>query len=224
MRIFLIPGLGEDEFIFDKILDALPGEKQVLSLWKLLPNKAEKSLNASSFAGALIQRFNINSDDLVIGHSTGGWVGLHLKNQTGCGLVQIASWTGRRNVITPVANRRLIYFAAASGLYFNRFVLRYALKKNYRQQPSAPVFKTVFTRLITGNRANAVNQLRLVFNPVSDRINVSPDVRIHAKRDTIIRFPEGQVCEVPGDHFCLYTFPEKVLPPILQFINQRYAH
>ena len=95
MRLILIPGFGEDETIFDKIQDKLPGEKLFLSLWHLLPNKSVKSLNAAVFAKELIERYQINKTDLIIGHSTGGWIALHIKNLVGCRIVQIASWTDR---------------------------------------------------------------------------------------------------------------------------------
>jgi hypothetical protein len=70
MRIILIPGFGEDESIFSKIHDKLPGEKLFLSLWDLLPNKSRKTLNAEVFAKELIGLFQITHNDLIVGHST----------------------------------------------------------------------------------------------------------------------------------------------------------
>src|SRR4051812_42225347 len=104
MRIILIAGFGEDESIFEKIQDKLPGERLSLSLWDLLPNKSIKSLNIGVFASELIRRFQISKTDLIIGHSTGGWIALHIKNIVGCPIVQIASWTDERKVIVPIAN------------------------------------------------------------------------------------------------------------------------
>jgi len=223
MRILFIPGFGEEETIFDKIKDKLPGEKLFLSLWKLLPDKNIKDLNVTLFAKKLIVQFRITKHDLIIGHSTGGWVALHIKNIIGCPIVQIASWWDERKVIKPVANRHLIYFAAKWGLYLNRFVLRSTVKKLYQGKPSAPIFEAVFTRLMKGNRANVVNQMRLIFNPYPTKLTVKPDLSIHARKDTIIRFPDGPVHEVAGDHFSLYTYPEQVYLPILQFMQYHAA-
>jgi len=72
MRIILIPGFGEDESIFKRIHDKLPGEKLSLSLWNLILNKSVKTLNAETFAKDLIERFQISNKDLIVGHSTGG--------------------------------------------------------------------------------------------------------------------------------------------------------
>jgi hypothetical protein len=71
-----------------------------------------------------------------------------------------------------------------------------------------------------GNRANVINQLRLIFNPYPGELSVQPDVRIHAKKDRVVRFPDGPVHEVEGDHFSLYTYPEQVYPPIVELISQ----
>lgn len=219
MRIILIPGLGEDEFIFEKIQDKLPGEIVLLSLWKLLPNKNVTSLNVVVFARELIERFQISKADLIIGHSTGGWVAIHIKNSVGCPIVQIASWTDGSKVIVPTTNRHLIYFAAKTGLFLNDYMLRRTVKKYYRNKPSREIFKKVFTRLMKGNRANVVNQLRLDFNPYPGKLYVQPDLRIHAKKDRVVRFPSEPTHEVEGDHFSLYTYPEQVYPPILSLIN-----
>jgi hypothetical protein len=220
MRNILIPGFGEDEFIFERIHDKLPGEKLSLSLWNLLPDKSVKTLNAEVFAKDLIGLFQISNNDLIIGHSTGGWVALHIKNIVGCPIVQIASWTDKRKVITPFANRHIIYFTAKTGLFFNDFMLRRTIKKYYQDKPSKEIFKAIFTKLKNGNRANVVNQLRLIFNPYPGKLSVQPDLRIHARKDRVIRFPDGPVHEVDGDHFSLYTYPEQVYPPIVGFMNQ----
>jgi hypothetical protein len=70
-----------------------------------------------------------------------------------------------------------------------------------------------------GNKANVVNQLRLIFNPFPERITALPDLRIHARADPVVRFPKQGAYEVPGDHFSLYTYPDHVVRPIIQFLN-----
>ncbi|MBE7172580.1 MAG: alpha/beta hydrolase [Williamsia sp.] len=224
MRIILIPGLGEDEFIFDKIIAELPGDKLVLSLWKLLPDRHVADLNVVQFARELVARYKITDKDVMIGHSAGGWVAVYIRQITGCPVVQVSSWTDSRKVIVPVRNRHLIYFTARTGLYLNRLVLWWSVKKYYKDKPSLPVFRKVFNRLVTGNRANAVNQLRLIFNPRPERLEAEPNLRIHAIQDAVIRFPDGEVQEVPGDHFSIYTYPETVIDPIRKFLTDLYAH
>ena len=57
MRLFLIPGFGEDRYIFEKIQDHLPGEKVFLSHWHLLGEQDRPWLNASTQAHHLQQVF-----------------------------------------------------------------------------------------------------------------------------------------------------------------------
>lgn len=221
-RTVFITGLGEDEFIFEKIAGAFPGEKLFISLWNELPERHVPHLNVLDFARELAAKYHLTASDLLVGHSTGGWLAIHLKQVAGAGVIQLASWTDRSKVIVPITNRQLIYLAAQTGLYLNRYVLHYASRKNYHGKPSRGVFERVFRRLITGNRANAVNQLRLIFNPVPERLLVEPDLRIHARGDGVVRFPDGPVQEVPGDHFALYTHHEAVTASIQPFIAKTY--
>lgn len=220
MRIIFIPGLGEDEFIFDMIKDRLPGKKLFLSLWKELPPGHDPGINVMDLACSLVLRYGITAKDIVIGHSAGGWVALHIKQVAGSAIIQLASWTDPKKIMVPAVPRQLIYFAARTGIYLNRLVMRRSLRMYYEGKPSRDIFERVSLRLLSGNRANVVNQLRIIFNPVVQPATVSPDLRIHAKADRVIRFPDGPVDEVPGDHFSLYTYPEQVLAPVLQFMGQ----
>jgi hypothetical protein len=220
MRLIFIPGLGEEASIFDKLYPLLPGEKLFLSFWQQLPERHRAGLDAALFARELVEQYGITAHDVVIGHSTGGWVALHIKQQVQCPVVQIASWTDRRKLSLPPINRRLIFLLAQTGVFLNPLALRWSLNRRYRNSPSAPVFTTVFTRMMQGNKRNVVNQLRLILNPVADSATVTPDVVIHAKADAVVGFPDGAVCEVPGDHFCLYTHPEAVAEPITAFLKK----
>ena len=219
MRLIFIAGFGEDEFIFDKIRPHLPGEHLCLSLWKELPDIPVRELTVVSFARQLVDRNSITAGDIILGHSTGGWVALHIKQLVGASVIQLSSWTDRSHLVTPVSGRQLIFFAVKSGLYFNRFTLQLAVRRSYRGKPSQEVFKQVFRRLMEGNKANVVNQLRLIFNPFPERITALPDLRIHARADPVVRFPKQGAYEVPGDHFSLYTYPDHVVRPIIQFLN-----
>jgi hypothetical protein len=47
-----------------------------------------------------------------------------------------------------------------------------------------------------------------------------PDLRIHARKDTVIRYPKEPFHEISGDHFTLITNPNEVIEPILMKINE----
>jgi hypothetical protein len=221
MRLLFIPGFGEDPSIFDKIQPHLPGEKVFLDFWVLLGDRPRPELNALLFAKELVEQYDITKEDVVIGHSTGGWVAYHIKHLVNCPIIQIASWTDMHKVVSPVKSQRLIYWSVSRGLYFNTLVLHYVVRKKYRGKPSVEVFRSVFKRLSREDKYKVINQMRLIFNPVYVKIEVQPDLCIHARADSIIRFPDHDVVEVPGDHFCLYTHPDKVYQPIVAFLKQQ---
>lgn len=223
MRIFLISGFGEDESIFDKLHPHLPGEKVFLNPWLLVDNKPQPAFNALVYAAALTEQYRITKKDVVIGHSTGGWVALLIKHLVHCPIVQVSSWTERSKVVKPFYIPRLAYWLTKRGLLFNRFTKGFMIRKNYRGKPSEPVFSGIYDLLIRGNKDNVNNQLRLIFNRIPEPVTVEPDLRIHARPDSIVRVPDQPFHEVPGDHFSLYTYPEKVYAPILTFLEKLQA-
>ncbi|MCW3115720.1 MAG: hypothetical protein JWR18_4116 [Segetibacter sp.] len=217
MRIFFIPGLGEEPFIFDKIVPFIKGEKVFIDHWTLLPVVSEKDLTVLVYASFLIQRFQITNKDVVIGHSLGGWVALHIKHLVGCPIVQIASWTDMKKILVS-ANRHLIYWGARRKLGLNVFVLKVLVFLQYRNKPSKEIFKTVFKKLMTGDKTVLVKQLKAILNRVQE-VMVTPELRIHAISDDIVKPPDQPFVKVPGDHFTLYTYPETVYQPIVSFLN-----
>lgn len=221
MRLLFIAGFGEEDFIFDHLHPLLPGKKLFLNFWNLLPDTDRPHWNVALFVEDLIRQFQITAHDVVIGHSTGGWVAMFIKQQVGCRVVQLASWTDLRKLALPPISRRLLFWLVRRGLYFHPVVLRWVLKRHYQGKPSASVFKKVFTRLMRGNKENIVNQLRLIWNEPSVRLTATPDLRIHARGDILVRFPDEQVQEVLGDHFSLYTYPSAVAAPILSLLEKQ---
>jgi pimeloyl-ACP methyl ester carboxylesterase len=219
MRLFFIPGFGETSSIFDRLAPHLPGPQVFVDNWQLLGNQPRPDLTALAYAGELVHRFGITARDVVIGHSMGGWIGLHAKHLTGCAVVQIGSWSAPAKVVRPVSNPNVVYWAVKHGLHFNRLMRYLLLRFNYRGKPSAGIFGEVFGNLIRGGKENVVNQLRIVFSPVPEGFTARPDLRIHARADTIIRYPDEPTLEVPGDHFSLYTHPREVYEPILDFLT-----
>ncbi|WP_224998661.1 alpha/beta fold hydrolase [Cesiribacter sp. SM1] len=223
MRLLFIPGFGEDPSIFSSIQDHLPGEKVFLDYWELLGKEPRPELNPLLFAEELVEQYGITSHDVVIGHSTGGWVAYYIKHLVNCPIVQIASWTDMDRVVSPVQNRHLIYSFVKRGLYFNPLVRHYIVWKKYRNKPSAGIFNSVFKRLSREDSYKVINQMRLIFNPGYVKLKVQPDLRIHAREDSIILFPDQYAVEVPGDHFSLWTYPEEVYSPIVKFLEEQQA-
>lgn len=214
MQLFFIPGFGEQPSIFDKINEYFPSQQIFIDNWELLGNQPRPNLNVLIYAQELVEHFNITKEDMVIGHSMGGWIAWHVKHLVGCRVVQIASWTDPKKVVVPFSNPNIIYWITKSGLYLNPITRQFFLWQNYYNKPSSEIYLKVFNTLIKGNKQNVLNQLRVTLNPVNESISVAPDLRIHSKADTTILFPDEPTHEVPGDHFNIWTHPEAVYAPI----------
>ncbi len=220
MRIIYIPGFGEKANIFEKIAPHIAAEESLfLDNWELLGNKVQNGIDVLQYATELVALYQINEKDIIIGHSMGGWIALHIKHLTHCRIVQIASWTNPDRLILPISNPKLIYFLTKTGLYLNRFTQQYVIKRGYKDKPSEAIFTETFERLIKAPKNNVINQLRLILTPIKAEITVHPDLRIHAKRDKVIRPPREPFHEVSGDHFTLHTQPAEVYETIEKWLS-----
>lgn len=220
MRILFIHGFGEDEAIFSKITPAIAGEHVLLNVWDLLGNERRPDINVLDFSKEIVNKYSITKEDVIIGHSMGGWIAYHIKHLTGSPIVQIASWTHIDRVILPISNQRVIYWSVRNGLFFNRFQKGLYTFFAYKNKPSKEIFRTIFDRLIKSNKENTINQLRLILTPVPEQVTAKPDLRIHARKDIVIRPPREHFHLVSGDHFTLYTSPQEVYEPINAFLKQ----
>lgn len=221
MRIFFIPGLGEEKWIFDKIAPYINGEKVFIDNFILLNEVHQPGLNILHYADLLIEKFAITKADVVIGHSLGGWVAFYIKFRIDCPIIQIASFTDVKKAFKP-ANRHVIYWLAKNGIGLNEFVLKMILFFGYRNEPSKDVVKAVFKKMMTCDKNVLVKQLQIIYNPLPEKNTCLPEVRMHARRDHLVLPPDESFFETPGDHFALYTYPTIVYNEINRFLQTLY--
>jgi hypothetical protein len=216
-RLFFIPGFGEDTSVFDKIYPYLEGEKLHIDNWLELPRLQRKNLTVKDYAAYLVDRFRIHGGDVVIGHSMGGWIGLYIKELTGCRVVQIASWTNTGKVVRFSAWRPLVYALTSTGLIFNRLTQHIAVQRYYGKA-SKEIFMQAMNNLRLRDRSTVIKKLKIIIQPATP-LSVSPDLRLHSWQDPIVRPPDEAFVTTPGDHFALYTIPESVYQPIQDFLK-----
>ena len=219
MRLIFIPGLGEDEKIFEHLLPLVPGDKQVLNTWDLFGDTPRGKTDPLGFAREITDRWKISADDILIGHSLGGLLADYIKYHVGCRIIQVSSYTENDRVFFPISNSRFIKFGVKTDIAFNQFVKWIILKLQYDKRPSKPIFSYVFTLLKNGNKNNIINQLSVALAPVPPQVNIEPDLRIHASNDQILRPPKQPYIPVPGDHFSVYTYPQEVADIINRFLQ-----
>ena len=147
----------------------------------------------------------------------GGWIAYHVKQLVNCKIILLSSMTGIDRIMLPARDSSILYWAVKKGL-FNSFTKWLSPVLSINNKRSKEIVLYVSDLLVKGNRNNINNQLKTILKPVKEVITVQPDLRIHAKKDTILKPPREPYYEVPGDHFSLYTHPDAVLVPITAFL------
>ncbi|XWW47346.1 alpha/beta fold hydrolase [Fibrella sp. USSR17] len=223
-RLLYIHGYVENPTIFDKLSPLLPAESVVklnlqddFARW----NPVDSTVNVSTLAAYLAHTYQIGADDIVIGHSMGGWIAANLKAQTGSKAVLISSYTDVKKVVAFSRNVKLLRLLVYAGLVQSRWLTNYALKR-YPFDESRLLHKMLVGNMVSLPRRYIYQQLRVLLAPHAI-LPATPDLRIHTRPDNILRVPTESYIETPGDHFNLVFHPETVAAPILAWL-QDVAH
>ncbi|MDB5239494.1 MAG: hypothetical protein JWP57_119 [Spirosoma sp.] len=220
-RIFLIHGYVEDPTIFDKLVPLLPSTDYVpINLAdEFMRWKPAGRIDVRLLAQYLIDYYGITSHNVVIGHSLGGWVAINIKQLSGAAAIQLASFTDQAKIKFPIHNLTVIKFLVNSGITQSQTVNR-VLKKLYPFPESRDLYNHLLDSLMQMSRLYVWQQLQALFAPVP-KLMVQPDLRVHARHDSIVAPPDETFVEVPGDHFGLVFYPELVAKPIRALLSDR---
>ena len=222
-RIFLIHGYVEDPTIFDKLVPRLPPAEYVridladeFGRWQ-----PTGPINVRRLAQYLTDQYTITADDVVIGHSMGGWTAITIKQVSGAAAIQLASWTNQRKILFPTDNLNILRILLHSGLTQSRSLNNY-FKKQYPFAESRELYNGLIDGSMRMTRRYIWQQLQTLFATVPP-LTVQPDLRIHARPDNIVGVPNETFVEVPGDHFSLVFHPEHVAAPIRTLLSSRVS-
>lgn len=218
-RIFLIHGYVEDPTIFDKLVPLLPPTDCVrinladeFGRWQ-----PTGPINVQLLAQYLTNHYSITAEDVVIGHSMGGWTAIHIKQVSGAAAVQLASFTNQKKILFPTDSLTILRLLVGSGVTQSRALNNY-FKKQYPFAESRELYNHLIDGSMRMTRRYIWQQIQTLFAKVPP-LTVQPNLRIHARRDTIVGIPDEAFVEVPGDHFSLFFHPELVAAPIRTLLN-----
>ena len=212
MKLLFIHGFAEDHTIFNEVRKTITqGEQIAIDLEKVLANwhDAPNDLDVQKMASYLIKKYEITAQDCVIGHSMGGWIASYMKQECGCKAILLASLTDQKKLITPLTNLNLIKYLIKFGLFQSSFMDSF-LKKEYKFQESKQLYDGIIDGLMKMDKKVLYQQSQILFVKVKP-LTISPDLRVHARKDNIVRFPEEKFVEVSGDHFSLIYHTEQVI-------------
>ena len=211
-RLLLLHGYTESSRIFDPLLPLLPPGLPVLALElpaALAAWRPPGPVNVASAAQRLAEFYQITAQDVVLGHSMGGWLAAYLKQQTGCVAVLLSGFTDQGRVVAAARSLRLLRLVVYSGFMQSRW-LSARFKQRYRPVESRPLYHQLVDDTRQLSCRHLYQQLQILFAPAPP-LRVAPDLRLHAPADTIVRPPLEPYVPIAGDHFGHYFYPQPVV-------------
>lgn len=219
MKLLFIHGFVEDHTIFNEIRKTITQDEQIaIDLEKVLTNwhDAPEDLDVQKIAIFLIENYNITAQDCVIGHSMGGWIASYMKEECGCKTILLSSLTDQKKLITPLTNPTLIKYLIKFDIFQSSMMETY-LTKEYKFEESRQLYNKLISGMVKLNKRVLSQQCQILFMKVKP-LTTKPDLRVHARKDNIVRFPDEDFVEVSGDHFSLVYYPQEVIDAIKKII------
>jgi pimeloyl-ACP methyl ester carboxylesterase len=219
MKLIFIHGFVEDSTIFNEIRKTITtGEQIALNLeedfaaWQDAP----EDMDVQKLALYLIQKYKITAQDCVIGHSMGGWIASHIKQNIGCKAILLASLTNQAKLLSPLKNLTLLKYSVRWGITQGQMMVSY-LKNIYLFPESKQLYDGLIDGLAVMDKKCLFQQLQVLFAKVPP-LTITPDLRVHARKDNIVAFPDESFVEVKGDHFSLVFHSKEVCEVVLEVL------
>lgn len=217
-RIVLLPGFGEDKRIFRKIAPYLSDYELLhVDYRSVLHRFTPENIELPDFISALHEHYGISQDDILIGHSLGGFISHRLRQQLGCDNCLIASFTNPKKIKLPYNYKKLAkWFTDKGG--FTSIPFRQIVRIKYRNSTALPDLENSLEVFAQYGKQDIYKLIRLIqprwkgwldwLRPAPTEL--SPSLILHPQKDSIVAPPDEQHIKLPGNHFSPATHPEIV--------------
>lgn len=212
-KIYLLPGFGEDAFVFDALKVYFKNYKLIdVNYRKSLDDIKYSEIDVWLFAKKLIKEYEITTNDILIGHSMGGYFSFVIRELISCEIVMVASFSDP-NKVRRAVNKKWVNLAIAKlGLLGTSFFQNVLLKPSKGKYFEKEVEKVV-RNFSSFSRSQISKMMKLSFGkPIIS--NLENPLRIHAKDDVIVRPPDEKYAVCSLGHFCL-ILEDKVIAEII---------
>ena len=217
-RIVLLPGFGEDKRIFRKIALYLEDYDLLYADYRsVLYQFTSENIELNSFINTLSEYYDINENDILIGHSLGGYISHHLRQQLGCDNCLIASFTNPKKIKLPYNYKKLAKWFTDNG-GFTSIPFRQIVRIKYRNSSALPDLENSLEVFEEYGKQDIYKLIRLLQPRWKGLLNwlrpspaeVPPSLILHPKKDSIVAPPDEPYIELPGNHFSPATHPDIV--------------
>ena len=218
-KIYFLPGFGEDSFVFDNL-------KKYFSNYQIIDVNYRASLDKISFAAIdvrllckqLILEYGITKDDILIGHSMGGYFSFVIREIIFCQIVMLASFSNPNKIVRLVRKQWVNVAMAKMSLlrktFFQNLLLKASKGKYFEQE-----VEKVIRNLSNFSTAQISKMMKLSFGKPVPSVLENP-LRIHAKNDVIVRPPDEPYEPCSLGHFCLILETEVIANIILKSLQR----
>jgi len=219
-RILLFPGYGCNALSFNKIEPFLQDYTiEYIDYRTITARFSIFKFNLKDFVNQLIVSHHITPNDILIGHSLGGFIAYNISQIVRCEVCLIGSFTDTARIV------RLAPFKIASDVFITIGGLKWNkahqyLQKRRQQRPnSIAAFEAVLDNFKNYYTNDDLLKLSQLAYSSALAHNKPPSLRIHAIADRIVLPPLETFTEAPGDHFCMLTHPKEVGDILTQWLE-----
>jgi len=217
-RIVLLPGFGEDKRIFRKIAPYLNDYELLhIDYRTVLQQFTPENIDIKSFVKALREHYAIDENDILIGHSLGGFISHYLHQQLGCANCLIASFTNPKKIRLPYNYKKLVKWLTEKGLFTSN-TLKSLVRMTYHWSDSMTELKNSLEVFEQYGKQDIHKLIQLLYpkrrsflqwllpNPKLS----PPSLILHPAKDSIVAPPDEAYVKLPGNHFSPATHPQIV--------------
>ncbi len=201
-RLVLLPGFGENCSVYNPLLPYFTDYELVRVEYPDILNKVP-FWNFSGFeiAKVISETYDLNSEDKLIGHSTGGYFAFLLREMMGNEICMISGFSDCAKIIHPLPYTWFTTpFLGITGFVKSALARRYMLNK-VKDKPIAIPMKEAMLQMKDYSNMDLFKLsviLRYDEKPVSV---LAHPLRIHARDDKLVKLPDEPYTEVSGGHF-----------------------
>jgi len=219
-RLFLLPGFGEDTFCFNEIIPYIKGYEIIHIDYRISLNKfIFPIITRKQFCKRLIEQYNIQAEDKLLGHSMGGYFAFQIRELIGCEICMASSFNDTKKVIHVVPKfPRTTQFGAITGLIKIPFIRKYMLSKIKDEQ-----YRSVQEYIMQNFNRFTNKELGLMTEMLYDKSIISSlpnPLRIHDRKDKVIAPPDEAYIQIDGGHFCLDLYPKESFEAMKDFFDK----
>lgn len=224
-RILLLPGFGEDHRIFDNLMSILGdfGKFECLDYRDVLSASGKETLSLDELIDRLVKIYKIKSNDILVGHSMGGYFANEIKKSVKCQAILISSFTDTTKICATTNLMDLPKYpwiarwATQMGIFHSR-IFKYWTRRKYRTRRSRSEMEWILDVFSKYQNRQLWQLLNLLLKTSHDN-TMEPDLRIHGTDDDIVFPPSERYISIQGDHFILSTEPRQTAKIIENWLN-----